>query len=317
MVRNFIAAVLLVLAGSPLATAGTLLLPFSYNVFVLGNFTETAGSDSQGALAAGGTVNIAHFSVASALPSNTTMYTLVGGTNVIASSGSVNGKVYDGTPGGIAGDFTIAPGNLSSTAPGPIDFSDAGAKINALSNGLKGTSQTAGDSCSPNYYYLTCTATQHGLNIINIPDTSYIGSNSHAPQIVSTYSDATIVLNIGGTNASLTSGGWSISGVSAQNILLNFYEATSLTYNGSVPVSVMAPHADVTGSGGAQNGSLIAYSFSGQYEFHNTLFTGSLPSFESSSSSMPEPMSLLLTGGGIVCLLLRRLRASAASPSGM
>jgi choice-of-anchor A domain-containing protein len=158
---------------------------------------------------------------------------------------------------------------------------------------------TAGDSCTPNFYYLECNATQHGLNIIDIPDTSYLG-NGHAPMINATYGDATIVLNIGSAANTLTNGGWSINGVSSTHILLNFYGTTSLTFNGSVPVSVLAPQANVrAGGGGALNGSLIAYSFSGQYQFNDALFAGDLPSF---LTPAPEPVGAALTGGALAAL---------------
>jgi choice-of-anchor A domain-containing protein len=297
-VKSAIIVVLAWLVLSATARAGTLLMAAPYNVFMLGNFNDY-GSDTEGALAAAGTITLSSFQVAGNYSPSSAFFTLVAGTDLVAVSGSVNGKVYDPTPGGIGQSFSITPGNLSSGDPSPIDFSDAAGELRALSNGLAGMATTAGDSCTPNFYYLECNATQHGLNIIDIPDTSYLG-NGHAPMINATYDDATIVLNIGSAANTLTNGGWSINGVSSTHILLNFYGTTSLTFNGSVPVSVLAPQADVrAGGGGALNGSFIAYSFSGQYQFNDALFAGDLPSF---LTPAPEPVGAALTGGALAAL---------------
>jgi choice-of-anchor A domain-containing protein len=301
--------VVLFVSAAASARAGTLLMAAPYNVFTLGNFTDW-GSDTQGALAAAGTVTLSSFQVAGSISPGAAFFTLVAGGNLIATSGSVNGKVYDGTPGQIGQSFTIAPGNLQSGGDSPIDFADAAVKLNALSDGLAGMATSPGNSCVQNYYWLQCTATQSGLNIFNIPDTSYLG-NGHAPMITASDPNATIVLNIGGTSNTLTNGGWSINGISSQRVILNFYESTNLVLNGSVPVSILAPSANVTApSGGALNGNFIAYSFSGQYQFNHSPFTGDLPSFdaEPAASTVPEPMTLALTGGALAGLLWLRRR---------
>jgi choice-of-anchor A domain-containing protein len=303
---RFVIAAAAVLVTATSARAGTLLLAAPYNVFTLGNFTDW-GSDTEGALAAGGTINIANFQVAGSISAGSAFFTLVAGTDLVATSGSVNGKVYDGTPGGIGQSFTITPGNLTSGGTPPIDFADAAAKLNALSDGLGGLGTSPGNSCVENYYWLQCTATQAGLNIFNIADTSYLG-NGHAPMINASNPNATIVLNIGGTNNTLTNGGWSINGVSPQRVILNFYETVNLTLNGSVPVSILAPSANVTvAGGGALNGNFIANSFSGQYQFNNQLFTGDLPEF-GYPSPVPEPITMALTGAALAALAVAARR---------
>jgi len=297
-VKRVAIAILAWVAAASGARAGTLLMAAPYNVFLLGNFNDY-GSDTEGALAAAGTITLSSFQVAGNYSPSSAFFTLVAGTDLVAVSGSVNGKVYDPSPGGIGQSFSITPGNLSTGDPGPIDFADAASELNALSGGLAGMATTAGDSCTPNFYYLECNATQHGLNIINIPDTSYLG-NGHAPMINATYADATIVLNIGSAANTLTNGGWSINGVSSTHILLNFYGTTSLTFNGSVPVSVLAPKANVgVGGDGALDGNFIAYSFSGQYQFNDALFAGDLPAF---GMPAPEPAGAALIGGALAAL---------------
>lgn len=299
MVRLAAALCALAIGAAVPASAGALSPADQYNVFTLGNFTDSY-SDVQGALAAQGVVTITGFQVAGSFSASSTFFTLVAGGDLMAGNGSANGRVYDGTPGGIGQSFTIAPGDLVSGGTDPIDFADAGAQLRSTASSLAAMATTAGDSCSPNYYYLSCTATQHGLNIINIPAqyVSYFG-NGHAPMITSTYSDATVVLNV--TGASLTNGGWSINGINSQQVLVNFADATSVTFNGSVPVSILAPNAAVTApSGGAMNGTLIAGSFSsGQYQFNNYPFTGTLPNMGVASAT-PEPSTLVLPGAGLL-----------------
>jgi choice-of-anchor A domain-containing protein len=291
-------------AALPAARAGALSAAAQYNVFTLGNFTTSGNGDTQGALAAAGVVTINNYAVG--FSSSSSFFNLVAGTNLVASNGSANGKVYDAGSGGIAGSFTIAPGSLTTGGTDPIDFSDAATHLRATSSGLAGMS-TAGDSCAfMNYYWLTCTATQHGLNVINLPaaDLAYLNT-SYGFQVNSTYSDATIVINVPSTSDS-TPNNWGFSGIGAQNVLLNFSSATNLTLSSYVAASVLAPNAAVTApSPGHLDGTFIAGSFtSGQYQFNAQLFTGTLPDFSYSVAGVatPEPASLALVGSSLIAL---------------
>ncbi len=286
MLRPFLTVIAIGALAPLAASASALSAAAQYNVFTLGNFTTSNNGDTQGPLAAGGVVTINNYSVGAS--SSSSFYNLVAGTNLVASNGSANGLVYDGGSGGIAPSFTIGSGDLTSGGNSPIDFADVGAQLHATSSGLAATSTTTGDSCAfLNYYWLTCSATQHGTNIINLPQSllSYFNT-SYGFQVNSTYSDATIVINVPGSTDA-TPNNWAFSGTSGPMVLLNFPSATSLALSSYVAASVLAPNASVSASSpGHLDGTFIANSFSsGQYQFNDVLFAGTLPNF----SSTPEP----------------------------
>jgi choice-of-anchor A domain-containing protein len=98
----------------------------------------------------------------------------------------------------------------------------------------------------------------------------------------------------------------------AEDILYNFYQATgTVTLEGSIVGSVLAPSAGVTDTSGQQiDGSLIATSFggatvgsAGDAEFHNLIFLG--PTFT------PEPAPFAIVGLGLIGLAYIRKRRRA------
>jgi choice-of-anchor A domain-containing protein len=107
-----------------------------------------------------------------------------------------------------------------------------------------------------------------------------------------------LVINVAGSIDSIGGAGFTVFG-SGATVLFNYYQASALTLGSSAFTgSVLAPFANVTSSGGGNfNGNLIAGSFSGSIEFHNTdLFSGSL------ASQAPEPGSVMLAGAGLTLL---------------
>src|SRR5579883_40895 len=301
MLRLFLAAIAMCSVAPLTASANALSVAAQYNVFTFGNFTTSNNGDTQGPLAGGGVVTINGYSVGAS--SSSSFYNLVAGTNLIASNGSANGLVFDGGSGGIAPSFTIGSGDLYTGGSGPIDFADVSAQLRTTSSGLAAMSATAGDSCAfLNYYWLTCSATQHGTNIIDLPPSllSYFNT-SYGFQVNSTYSDATIVINVPGTSDT-TPNNWAFSGTSGPMVLLNFPNATSLTLSSYVAASVLAPNASASAPApGHLDGTFIANSFSsGQYQFNDALFSGTLPDF----SATPEPAPGFLIGPVLAGLAL-------------
>jgi choice-of-anchor A domain-containing protein len=122
-------------------------------------------------------------------------------------------------------------------------------------------------------------AARHERDQPSAADPKYLNT-SYGFQVNSTYSDATIVINVPGTSDS-TPNNWLFSGISAQHVLLNFSSAASLTLSSYVAASVLAPNASVNAPApGHLDGTFIAGSFSsGQYQFNSAPFTGTLPDF--------------------------------------
>jgi choice-of-anchor A domain-containing protein len=345
------ALTILVLAGVPAAHATTLTLgqASSYDVFVFGNFTES-GTDSQGRVAVGGNfapANGGGFSIASQLSDQAGTYDLVAGGNFTnngysvgggdafvggnlnwtdptlphnvyvngsftnnSGGGTVGGKVYYAGTSCTSGD-PISCVKGSATAS-PIDFVGAQTNLDTVSSTLAG--QTANGTTSfDGYSTYTLTGTSSTLNVFNLTNSTYNGQtiNITAP------ASSTVVVNVAGTSDSITGGSINLNGVPATNVIFNFSAATSvsianLAFNGTL----LAPYANFSGTWGQLNGELIAESAQGTTEFHNVLFSGTLPSAsgtlsgtsDSGGGATPEPSTwlMLLGGGGLIAISRRR-----------
>jgi choice-of-anchor A domain-containing protein len=314
----------LLLTGAGAARAATYLYAASpYNVFVQDNFTLN-GSDVVGGVAAGGTISVSSISLASGTGAGSFPggYSVIGATDVVATSGSMNGDLYDGTVGGTSSSFTVngsvtdGDGNPTSA---PIDFSNAFHQLDSLSTSLGSQASTGSDSCTNYYATITCTASNSGLNVIDIPAgirqsgtggivNSYDLGHNYGIVINITTPDpnVTLVINVMGTSAYLGGAGFTVNG-NARKVLFNFPQAQTLVLGSSgITASVLAPLAAVTAGGGFVDGNFIALSMTqGTTEFHNDLFTGVLPQ---PSSDAPEPLTLAMIGGGLLLLGWRRRR---------
>jgi choice-of-anchor A domain-containing protein len=316
------AALLLTGAGSARAS-GYLYAASPYNVFVQNNFTLN-DSDVVGGVAAGGTISVSSVSLASGVGTGSFPggYSVVGAAGVGASSGSMNGNLYDGTAGGISSNFSVngsvTDGN-GNPASAPIDFSDTFHQLDSLSASLGSEADTGSDSCANYYGTITCTASNSGLNVIDVPAgssqsgtggtvNSYDLGHNYGIVIDITTSDpnVTLVINVMGTSAYLGGAGFTVDG-NFQKVLFNFPQAQTLVLGGSaLTASVLAPFAAVTAGGGSVEGNFIALSMTqGTTEFHDDLFTGVLPQ---PLSATPEPLSVATIGGGLLLLGWRRRR---------
>lgn len=119
----------------------------------------------------------------------------------------------------------------------------------------------------------------------------------------------TVLINVSGTSGSF--GMNPLGGTPfAENIVWNFYEATSIAVNQVIVGSVLAPFADLTGFSGSSEGSVIAKSIALERgELHSRPFAGMLPSQGMPPTTpipLPAGLPLLLAGLGGLALLRRR-----------
>ncbi|MGD9635957.1 MAG: choice-of-anchor A family protein, partial [Pirellulales bacterium] len=171
----------------------------------------------------------------------------------------------------------------------PVDFAAAAVDLVAKSS-YWSTLATNASVVFDGYSTVTLTATNPGLNVFNVTEAVWEATSNK--QIVNPYPNATLLINIAGTDVSQF-GGLSYNGSQSPstahgNVFYNYYQATMLTNNNiGILGSVLAPQAALTLNGGGINGNGIAASVLQQSggEFHNFKFTGDLPY----NPPVPEP----------------------------
>jgi choice-of-anchor A domain-containing protein len=267
----------------------------NYNVFVFDSYKSSGWSSIGGALAVGGNADISTSGIGN---SANNPYGLVVGGNLTKSYGGVNGTTW-------VGGTTTKPqwdyyNNYSSSAA-PIDFAAAKTSLSALSDNLAGTAATGTVSYSyGNTGNLTGTGSSVEYFSVDGSDLSNISNWSFANVLA----NATLIINVSGTNISL-SGGW--SGFSSYNVLFNFYDATTVNLsNISFAASILATDAAITGSGGSFSGTVVANSWNNSLSVSNRAFS----SFEMATpavSAVPEPKPLMLLLMGMVMIVGFRL----------
>lgn len=157
------------------------------------------------------------------------------------------------------------------------------------------------------YGSITAAGTDPSLNIFNLSGTVLASANGLT---ISAPAGSTVLLNISGTNDSLSNFQINLTGgVDDYHVLYNFYQATSITDNNvSIEGSLLAPYASFTGNGSHINGTLVANSLSGGFEQHLDLFQGNLPSM----TGTPEPNTtvMIVVGACLIGLGAARRRAA-------
>ena len=122
----------------------------------------------------------------------------------------------------------------------------------------------------------------------------------------------TVLINVDGSSLNFNANeqfNASSFGSVAGAVIWNFFDATNLSFGTQIAGSVLAPKAAVTNNNQI-DGSLVAYSWTGQGELHDNLFTGVSP-----ISAVPEPAAwgLMIVGIGMVGGTLRVRRRKAVS----
>lgn len=328
MIIRYVAILLSVCAG--LAQASSLGVAGNYNVFTFGNFSGS--SDTEGRIAVGGTATLNGFGVGSNVSSDPSLpYSLVVGGSLSFQNSTVNGggiaaggaatltnvavngnvdavggltTVNGQVNGNIAYKGSYSPSNSgvsgtvnNSTAPisGIVDFS--GTQTALLASSAAWSSLATNGTIATPYSQLVLTGSNASLDIFNI--TAALLAASTSGITISAPSGATVLVNVNGTSASFPNTGFSVQGTPDQDVLFNFFNATSLTGSGGFNASILAPQANFTFNSGQINGNVVAYSMSGSGETHWQPFVGSLPAVVAT----PEPGTILLMSAGFGLLL--------------
>lgn len=125
-----------------------------------------------------------------------------------------------------------------------------------------------------------------------------------------------IVVNVSGTQIDIDAKDWivkneSYQGHSSENLLYNFYEASTINVAGGFYGSILAPNADVIGKSGMIYGQLIADSFDGGTQLNRAIFNVDPSAPQTGSVSVDSPSSFLLISLGMFLLAaFRRLKVA-------
>lgn len=301
----FLAAAATMLAGAGTAQAALVDLA-NYNAFVIGSYNGY-NSDVQGRLAAGGAVSLTNYGVATNLNSS------ANGTNTLVAGGGfsgTNGQLYygDAAVGGASSltGFNIRSGTVTSGSP--IDFVEQAGLIGSLAGSL---GQLQANGATENQWgTVRLTGSNAGLNIFTVNASDLSSANNF---VITAPTGSEVLVNVIGGSASMRNMGFSVNGVSSSDVLMNFYQAGSLDLGGiGIWGSILAPNAAVNFNNGQLNGLLVAASFNGGGELHNTGYTGGLLT---STTPVPEPASwaMMIAGFGLIGTIMRRVRRPGAT----
>lgn len=277
------------------ASAASLGAASDYNVFVFGDLDQS-NTDVEGRVAAGGNATLTNFYAGMAMPSSgNTGNGLLVGEDLTFTNGTVKGNV---TYGGNANLTNVTVNGVVSQQDSSNFFAEAETYLKNLSTSLSQLVATGATQLQSGGVFLS--GTQTGLNIFNLSVNDLLGANTLQ---IDAPTGSTVVVNIAGNTGFLQNMGFNILGTSHQNVLYNFYEATSLTASGvGIQGSVLAPHAAFNFNNGQLNGTLISASLQGNGQTNLHLFEGEVPE----PADVPEPIATLGLGLTALSLILSR-----------
>lgn len=307
--------------------------PFSYfNVYSLKDI-DYWESDFQGTTGAAGNVTVNNFTFYGMDPNTYVLHT--GGAASI-SSGTHNGffeALNDITLANVTINGNVnSGGDITNTAGGTINGDVNAAGIADISQSMGFTNANSGTPYTPvvdinatssyftNYSMAvgarneTGTIINHyghlkinavtGINVLCIDGSDL--KNAYAVTVDGP-EDAVVFINVLGDDVVLDSTNWYYtSGISADDLLLNYWTASSLSLSGGNKVNILAPFADTTFSSGVLTGNLIVGNLGGHGQVN-------LGHFTAPSEPVPEPASMLLFFSGLFGLASCRRKLFATN----
>ncbi len=253
-------------SATPLGLAG------GFNVFVFGNLAQN-GSDTEGRMAAGGSVQLNSYSVGELEPNPPgAQDVLVAGGHLSFANGTVRGgDVVYGLTQQIL-NVNVPDGVVRQGAP--IDFAAERTAQQARSASLAALAANGSTQVTP-WGAITLTGTDPVRNVFTLTTAQLQTASSFTIQAPA---GSSVVVNLAGTSAAMQNFGFSLSGPARERVLFNFHQATSLQMSSiGVEGSILAPYAAVQFNNGVIHGSLVAASLQGNGQSNRRPFEGCLP----------------------------------------
>jgi choice-of-anchor A domain-containing protein len=183
--------------------------------------------------------------------------------------------------------------------------------LQSLSQNLKALTTTSGVSVGGDSNNQKINVTGTGLQVLNWTEAMFEGASDNQQLEITIPSGATLVVNVAGTDIDFNRNFNTFSNM--QNVLFNFYEATTVDIGRQFSGSILAAYATVTaGNSGNVDGTIIGNNVvqNGNGEIHNAYFQGDLSSLSGGGSSpvvAPEPSTwaMLILGFGLVGFAMR------------
>lgn len=226
----------------------------------------------------------------------------IGGNVAVAGDFSANGFALNGKSLVVGGDLAYRNGSIAGNAyvggtrdtkgmsingqwlagASPLDFTALAQQMGKLSSGLAGLGATG--SSQSLWGGLHLAGTQSAVEVFQLTASDFTGNGwSNLSNLAY---GSTLIFNIGGSHLTLSNG--MLGGLSGYNVLLNFYEAESITFAGiALDASILAPNATVKGGNGTIGGNVVA----GDWQAQLTLLgTRSFQGTEVAAYGVPEPI---------------------------
>jgi choice-of-anchor A domain-containing protein len=232
-----------------------------FNLFVTGDYT--GGHDVRGKVAAGGNIEMTHFSVGADLAADDLDNVLVAGGALNISNGGIFGNASYGESTTANGTTTFYRGALSQDVP--VNFAWRAYELSMLSMDLAYTGAN-GRTTVTNWGGVFLQGNQARMNVFNVDASAF----SRAVYLsISAPVGSMVVVNVWGETAQFANFGHNYSGVDQRSILFNFpYTSTLNAFNYGFWGTVLAPMAHVNFNNGSFDGGIYAASFSGNAEGH-------------------------------------------------
>ena len=279
-------------------TASTILNDFNAVIYT----NASTSSEVEGAAVIGGNLNLNSATIFSRPPRSQltgfgalTVYGNTSGNTINIDNG---GNAYVGGTRGATISFN---GGLYTTAAPPDTIANFETPLNALSQSLMLLAPTASLPTLGNNTVFSAVPGANGIAVFDITGAQLATQNLGFS--INLNGATSVVFNVSG-NSDFSANDQSVA-TGADNIIWNFYDATSVTIGDQLGGTVLAPNATVTNNNQI-DGTLVANVWTGNGELHNDPFTGTLP-----PAPVPEPTTLAILGVGLAALGLIRLRQTA------